>query len=73
MAYNYLPVGIQGAPGVPRNVGASNPRAKLTEDDVRKIRKSFDGSNRKELAKKFGVSYQSIIHVLNHTTWAHVK
>ena len=52
----------------PGQVGAT---AKLTEDDVRAIRKS--SAPGKELAAKYGVGVVAISNVRTRKTWAHVK
>lgn len=54
--------------------GIKNPRAKLTEDNVREIRKIRKTTNTslKMLAKKFNVSITVIHHVEIGKTWRHV-
>ncbi len=52
--------------------GERSPKSKLTEYDVRKIRVLSNGLNQRQLAKMFGVRYQSIQGILNGTNWAHV-
>lgn len=44
--------------------------AKLTEDDVRFIRKSSDSS--RDLAKKFGVDYSTVRNVIKYKTWKNI-
>lgn len=51
--------------------GANHPRAKLTEDDVREIRKS-EATNR-ALAKVYGVSHGVIQNIRTYSSWQHVK
>lgn len=54
-------------------IGVLNGRAKLTEDDVLKIRqRRSEGAKRKQLAQDFGVSLAAIKHVLGKSTWNHV-
>ena len=53
--------------------GEGHPNAKLTEDDVRFIRKLFDdGANRKDIATFFGVSGSTIDIIGARKTWKHV-
>lgn len=52
--------------------GASNPRAKLTEDDVRAIRKNPEGLTLAELSEKYGVSPASLSGIRNGKTWRHL-
>lgn len=54
--------------------GMRNGRSKLTDDDVRSIRKEYPllCSHRK-LAAKFGVSRSLIRFILNGENWKHVK
>lgn len=51
--------------------GEKNPSAKLTEDDVRAIRKSELSA--KELSETYGVSSMAIRFIWRRRTWAHVK
>lgn len=53
--------------------GQGHYNAKLTEDDIRKIR--YLGSvdvTRKEIGKRFDVSRMTITDILNKRTWAHI-
>ncbi len=52
--------------------GESKKNAKLTEDDVRAMRK-MKGMPRKLLAERFGVGRSTVQAVLNHETWRHIK
>ncbi len=57
--------------------GSKNRQAKLTEDDVRYIRKNYhreahSTSNGRELAAKFGVSNVTILQVVNFHRWKDV-
>jgi hypothetical protein len=64
--------------------GEGNGRAVLTEAKVKAIRRLDPGKTTRtrdysrrekarEVAKKYGVTDTSIIHVWNRTTWSHVK
>jgi hypothetical protein len=54
-------------------VGAGNPRAKLTDDKVRKLRAlRADGLTYRDLAAEFGISDVSACAAVNRKTWAHV-
>jgi hypothetical protein len=54
--------------------GTKHYRTKLTEDDVRDIRKaSARGATRREVAERFGVSTQAIFSIATGRTWRHVK
>lgn len=53
-------------------IGSRNIKAKLTEDDIREIRRCND-MKKIELAKKYGVSYSTIKRILNKSSWKHVK
>lgn len=55
--------------------GKDHPKAKLTEAQVRAIRKikrPFVRSHRQQIANKFGVSIQSIEGVFYNRTWRHL-
>lgn len=53
--------------------GEEQGRAKLTEQDVRSIRKlRTNGASLKYLAEKFNVGKTTIGHLLNGDTWKHV-
>ncbi len=54
-------------------VGAGNPRAKLTDEKVRKLRaRRADGLTYRQLAAEFGISDVSACAAVNRKTWAHV-
>ncbi|HFD86883.1 MAG TPA: hypothetical protein ENJ35_04310 [Gammaproteobacteria bacterium] len=52
--------------------GIKNPRAKLSEADVREIR-ARKGTSQVDMAKEFGVSQAKICSVINFTSWKHVN
>lgn len=56
---------------MPRLRGTEHPSHKLTEQDVREIRASYDPGwvGYRELAEQYGVSFQLIARVVNRTTW----
>ena len=51
--------------------GTSNPRAKLTDDDVRTIRANPDRSG-PDLAKQFGVTKEMIYYIRRGLNWTHI-
>jgi hypothetical protein len=60
--------------------GENNVKAKLTEDDVRYIRKHYvkgrgwyDKGNSEVLGKMFGVDPQTIVQIATRKTWKHVS
>ena len=54
-------------------VGTGNPRAKLTDEKVRKLRAlRADGLTYRQLAAEFGISDVSACAAVNRKTWAHV-
>jgi len=54
-------------------VGAGNPRAKLTDEKVRKLRElRAGGLTYRQLAAEFGISDVSACAAVNRKTWAHV-
>lgn len=63
-----------------RRIGLTKPArgervhtAKLTESDVRAIRRSLaDGARRREVALAYGVRRQSINDIVNGKSWGHV-
>ena len=52
--------------------GEKNPRAKLTEGDVRLIRQLHPDLSYRVLAEKFEVSKRAIEAVLTGQSWRHV-
>jgi hypothetical protein len=52
-------------------VGEAHGKAKLTEKDVRAIRKSTLSAN--ALAERFEVTKSTIQHVLKRRTWTHIQ
>jgi hypothetical protein len=54
--------------------GEEAPRAKLTADKVREIRRLHAaGRSALSLGKEFGVAHQSILWVVKRRSWAHVE
>lgn len=55
-------------------IGSNNANSKLTEEDVREIRRKFIPRvySRPMLAKEYGISIHSIAKILNRETWSHV-
>jgi len=52
--------------------GEKNPRAKLTESDVRLIRQLHPDLSYRVLAEKFEVSKRAIESIVKRKTWRHV-
>lgn len=53
--------------------GENNPAAKLSETDVREIRRlEALGVKRKTLAAKWSISYSQISSILTRQTWKHI-
>jgi hypothetical protein len=60
----------------PSQIGEVNPKAKLTESDVRYIRSLFTKGKRgvrESLSKKFGVTKGIISRVARRESWKHIK
>jgi HNH endonuclease len=57
------------------NKGEKHNMAKLTEKDILSIRRrwSLGGITKTQLGKEYGVHRGTIYHVVNYTTWTHVK
>ena len=54
--------------------GAATPSAKLTEDQVRAIRRShLRGVPQRQLAKAYGVHVDTIGAICRRETWRHVR
>ena len=63
--------------GLLKTVGCNNPASKLTEEDVRYIRKNYIKGDRQfgsvALGKKFNVDHKAILCIVNGITWGCVK
>lgn len=56
-----------------RHKGEANGRAKLTEEDVRVMRRAFsDGESMRSLARRFPVSRPVVRGICKGTAWSHV-
>lgn len=54
--------------------GQRNSQAKLTEDDVRGIRKSCEcGESKSSVARRYGISRTQVSNTVARKRWAHVK
>jgi len=58
--------------GLLDNRGVHCPTAKLSEDDVRTIRRLADSVTGKELARRFEVSKATISYIISRRTWRHI-
>lgn len=52
--------------------GCENGRAKLSEDDVRTIRRLYPDKSQSEIARQFGVNQTLISAIVRRIRWAHV-
>lgn len=53
--------------------GTANPRAKLTESDVREIRRlRSEGHTLEDIAGRYPVSFKAVHHIVRRETWKHV-
>lgn len=54
--------------------GSRNPQAKLSEGDVRKIRRSYEagGVTQAQLSERFNVNGVTISNIITRKTWRHV-
>ena len=58
----------------PVMLGASNPRALITDDQVREIRRLYaDGLTQQELAERFGPSQTAISAIVRRKSWTHIE
>lgn len=79
LRYAHVDVGVLGEmpqPKVKRKYanGARHWKSKLTEDDVREMRRlRAAGWLQKDLAKKYGVDAGTVCWIVNRKSWAHVK
>lgn len=54
--------------------GERNPQAKLTENEVRDIRKLYeDGLTQAELTRRFGMSQTAIYAIVHRVNWKHLE
>jgi len=53
--------------------GSKNPNSKLTEDDVREIKRLLPTREMSWIAKKYGVHYGTIYQIKSGQTWKHVS
>lgn len=62
-----------GAKGAHVNVGATHGSAKLTEEDVRKIRAACkSGRTQRDVAEEFGIHQVNVSLIIRRKRWAHV-
>lgn len=54
--------------------GSSNPRALITDQQVREIRRLYaEGVSQQELAKRFGPTQTAISAIVRRKSWKHVS
>jgi len=60
---------------LPKSIGEGNPKAKLKEKQVKKIKKLHSNKTMsiKELAEKFNVGITAIKNITSGKTWKHIK
>lgn len=69
---NHLDCIAKGRTAKSYNRGTSNPKAKLTEDQVRYIRRLAGAGSYKEIAQQAGVPKSVAYKVITGRAWAHV-
>ena len=53
--------------------GAKNPRAKISDDDVREIRRMLDHKIAQwRIAQRFGISQQMVSNINRKYNWDHI-
>jgi len=58
--------------GLKSGRGSANSNAKLSADQVVKIREAANDNTPDELAKTYGVSRSTIVNILARKTWSHL-
>jgi hypothetical protein len=53
--------------------GSSNPKSKLTDEDVRQIRIEYREDNARELMERFGITRTHLSSITNRRSWKHVE
>lgn len=53
-------------------IGELNKNAKLTKDDVLRIRANIEGYNPTQWARKYNVSHCCITRIIKHHSWRHL-
>lgn len=52
--------------------GKRNPKAKLTDEQIRLIRYERKGIQQKDIAKEFNIKQQTISKIINYKLWSHI-
>jgi DNA-binding XRE family transcriptional regulator len=52
--------------------GKRNPKAKLTDEQIRLIRYERKGIQQKDIAKEFNIKQQTISKIINNKLWTHI-
>jgi hypothetical protein len=63
----------KGRGRIPRLYGEKSGAAKLSEEDVRKIRKMLPRMTNRQIATRFGVTISNISVIRNNKSWKHLK
>lgn len=72
-ADNMADMGRKGRAGVKDQNGQKNDSAKLTDEQVKEIRRLAEsGMTQKSIAKKFNVSRANVCVIVNRKRWAHL-
>lgn len=55
--------------------GVQHPAARLTEDDVREIRRLHVATffTNRDIGLKFGISHVAVYKIISRQTWAHIN
>ena len=57
-----------------RSRGPQNPKARLSDDDVREIRRlAVGGVTQRDLAAQYGVDQSLISRIVTRRRWAHLE
>jgi predicted transcriptional regulator len=61
--------------GLMCNKGSNAPNSKLREYQVREIRETYKNRNcsAKDFAYKYGISYSTLMYIMNGKLWRHLK
>ena len=55
------------------NIGEKHPLSRLTEDDVKEIRRKLDaGSLQQEVADEYGISQSTVSEIKTRRKWRHL-
>ena len=74
MADNMMDKTAKGRNNSPKQKGEKNGNSKLTEDDVREIRKRYaeGGITQQQLGLEYGLHNSKISSIINRKSWKHI-